>query len=128
MGKILNQKNKIIKNKKGITLITLVITIIILMILATVVIASITDEDKNIVNRSKSTKKDFEVKQETEILQKILVDMQNYNYIDTAAKIDFISSSLSAEGITSFQVFENRAIINETEYFYNILVPGFEDL
>ena len=125
MWKILNQKNKIIKNKKGITLITLVITIIILMILATVVIASITDEDKNIVNRSKSTKKDFEVKQETEILQKILVDMQNYNYIDTAAKIDFISSSLSAEGITSFQVFENRAIINETEYFYNILVPGF---
>ena len=55
MSKLIIQKNNI-KNKKGITLIGLVVTIIVLLILAGVSIMTLTGDNRTINKNSRSKK------------------------------------------------------------------------
>lgn len=69
------------KNKKGITLIALVITIIILLILAGIVI-NLTIGEKGILNMAKNAKNEYQNSQDTEEkeLENIYNDVNNYLY------------------------------------------------
>ena len=100
----------------------------VLLILAAVVINTLTNEDKNIVDRSKDTKSSFEESQEIEILQKILIDMQSLKFSNENSAIDYISDSLNNEGITDYEVFKDYTIIKDREYQYSELIPDFSGL
>lgn len=116
------------KKKTGITLISLVLTIIILMILAGIVIATLSDEDKNVVDRSKEVKESLEIDQEKEILQKILIEIENKYFADTNSKILFMTDALTNEGVTDFEVFATSVRIKSREHNFSDLVPGFTSL
>ncbi len=121
-------KNKLLTKKNGITLITLVITIIVLTIIAGIVVASLSSEDKNIVDRSKDSREFTEVEQEKEILQSILIEIDNRYFEDTDAKISYISDALFNEGINNFEIFTDYVSIKDRTYYYSELMPGFNSL
>ena len=121
-------KNKLLTEKNGITLITLVITIIVLTIIAGIVVASLSSEDKNIVDRSKDSREFTEVEQEKEILQSILIEIDNRYFEDTDAKISYISDALFNEGINNFEIFTDYVSIKDRTYYYSELMPGFNSL
>lgn len=122
------------KNNKGITLITLVVTIIVLMILAGIVVSSLTQEDKNIVDKSKEVRESTEIAQEQEILKNILIEVQNRVFTGaneteiTNAKISYINDALINEGIIDAEVSTSSVKIKTRTYNYSDLIPGFSNL
>lgn len=117
------------KSTKGITLVTLVITIIVLTILAGIVVASLTSEDKNIVRRSQESKEDLETDQEKEILESILVEVDNKffenNEAGNNAKIAYITDALTLEGVKDFEVFIDYVTIKDRIYYFTDIMPDF---
>lgn len=75
---------KIIKNNKGITLMSLVITIIVMLIIMTVTIASVfKDNDTNIIkNANKTNQKEMELKTKEEVLFAVMQSTNIYKEID----------------------------------------------
>lgn len=67
-----NKGTSFFKNKSGITLIALVITITILLVLAGISIAALTGEN-GLINKAASARENTEIAQETEILQQAAV-------------------------------------------------------
>lgn len=115
------------KDKKGITLIALVITIIVLLIISGVVLVTLTNEDKNIVEQSKEVRTNTEIIQEEEILKNILIEVQNKKFQGEILKNkkEYIEKALTEEGITNFEVTNNSVIIKAREYIYSELIPGY---
>ena len=69
-----NVKKELLKNKKGITLIALVITIIILLILGGIAIATLTGEN-GLFARAKQAKENYSVSSAKEKLQLAISDL-----------------------------------------------------
>ena len=103
-----------LREKKGITLIALVITIIVLLILASVTIATLTG-DNGIL--SKATEASIETRGATVEERKDLwkVEQQSDNYLteDTAQTLDELLDDLEAEDLITP---EERTQIEETGY------------
>lgn len=74
----------IIKNNKGITLMSLVISIIVLLILTSIVMININDDDDiNIVDEAKNTTADqTRIKVKEEVLFAVMQSMDIYKKID----------------------------------------------
>ncbi len=100
-----------LKNEKGITIISLIITIIILSILTTVVIVSLTD-DKGLVSSVEKQKNDVlqtQIKQEIEVaIEK--VKLENIN--NKLTIYEFTDKLLKKLNNTNTQI----NVISETEY------------
>lgn len=81
--------NKLLKNRKGITLIALVITIIVLLILAGVTIVTLTG-DNGIIQNSLKAKKETKKAQYIEALQIMTMQTDNIEEIEQLCKLEEI--------------------------------------
>lgn len=108
-----------INSKKGITLIALVVTIIVLLILAGVVVASLTNEDKGIVDRTREARSSVEESQERDILRTIFLEMKNRDMTNPAEIQLYIENALTAEGVTDFVVDSSTVKIKSREYNFD---------
>lgn len=117
----------LIKNK-GITLITLVITIIILLIIAGVVVATLTSDDRNLIKRTKDTKGFIEEGQEKGIIEAVLIEVENKFFSSTDAKREYIEDALTSEGIENFTILNDHISISDRTYYYTDILPGFSGL
>ena len=62
----------VLRNKRGVTLLALVITIIVLLILAGITISAITEEN-GIIRNAGQAKEETEVANEKEVIEKAVV-------------------------------------------------------
>lgn len=116
-------------NKKGVTLITLVVIMIVIMILTGVIVSVMSDEDKDIIDMSKEVRSSTEEKQEREILEEIFFEIQNKEYLKNAASLDqenYIKDSLNDIGVKNYELFSTYIKIESRTYDYNEFLPGFE--
>lgn len=122
-----------LKVKKGITLISLIVTIIVLLIISAVIIATLTQEDKNVIEESREIKEATEVAQEKEILTNILIEIDNRVFSGTPQEITdakrlYIQDALTNEGVTNFEVNDTSVNIGKRTYNYSDLLPGFSSI
>ncbi len=114
-------------NKKGITLISLVVTIIVIIILASIVIAVLTSEDKSTIKRATEAKNSFEESQEIDILKVIFFELENKSLTTAEEKRTYITNALTDEGIEDFEVFDQYIRIKDRQYQYSE-IAGFDSI
>ncbi len=113
---------KRIKNKKGITLIALVITIIVLLILAGVSIATLGGEN-GIIGKAKGAKSKSEYKKAEEDIKIVLNEYQIEKYKDNQLLLeDYLKVANEKKEIDGYadNVIENIYLIERNEYIFEI--------
>ena len=93
-----NEEGKILKCKKGITLIALVITIIILLILAGMTIATLTG-DNGILNNAKSASEQMKKASAIESINILLSEWKIRNLTEEIALEDFLNEKVDIESV-----------------------------
>ena len=86
-----------LKNKQGITLIALVITIIVLLILASISIAAISG-DNSIINRAGKAKEDAERAELEEVLNKEYIKLETKSKYNSVANLDDAVEAVKNQG------------------------------
>lgn len=86
-----------LKNKQGITLIALVITIIVLLILASISIAAISG-DNSIINRAGKAKEDAERTELEEVLNKEYIKLETKSKYNSVANLDDAVEAVKNQG------------------------------
>lgn len=94
-------------NKKGITLIALIVTIIVLLILASVSIIVVTEG--NIIEKARETRRDDKIKESKSLVQSVLnqqIRLKEYN------NVSFLASDIENELKTMKGLEETKLTIN----------------
>jgi len=118
---IKNSMKKFYKNNKGITLISLIVTIVLLIILAGIGIATLTNES-SVINQANSAKEKSEIAREKEILELATVkQLRNTNDLQA----DLLQDELDLElGINKTNVYQSGnsldVLFNENNRGYSI--------
>ena len=86
-----------LKNKQGITLIALVITIIVLLILASISIAAISG-DNSLLNRAGKAKEDAERAELEEVLNKEYIKLETKSKYNSVANLDDAVEAVKNQG------------------------------
>lgn len=109
-----------IKNKKGITLIALIVTIILMLILAGVVI-SLTIGENGLINTAKYTVQKNSEETAREKLELALADLTSYKYTDeTYNENEYINLYLENEGM---QVIEDVVTVDGWKFTIDRSIP-----
>ena len=122
----MNFKGKM-REKSGITLITLVVTIIILLILAGITIATITS-DNGIIKNANKAKEQTEITEEKEIIEKATVQAMGNNKYGNIEE-DELQSELdkeTGEGKTETSEIgeEIEVVFIESDRYYTVDIDG----
>lgn len=80
----MNKKNKVYKNEKAITLVSLVVTIILLLILAGISIKNLSNTE--IFNKTKEAKEKSEISTEEEIIHINIISTNSNRYSEKEIK------------------------------------------
>ena len=97
-----------IKQKQGITLIALVITIIVLLILAGITIATLTG-DNGLLTKAGKAKETAEIGEEKEIISLSIIEAKAEKYNEN------LDETLFQEVLDKNSKIENKAIIAESD-------------
>lgn len=114
---------KTINTEKGITIISLVITIIVLLILAGVSIATLTG-DNGIITQAEKAKEQAEKKSVDEQLEVALISLENRKFNTDKEKLEALRNKLNIDG-AEYEV-NSKAMIIKTKqgYVYTVLFDG----
>ena len=109
-------ESKKLENKKGITLIALVVTIVVLLILAGVTIAMLTGEN-GIINQAKNAQKENDKAQITEEFKMILMEYITEQEIKPDTEFE---KFLNERGINNITKNEDEYLIEYKKYLFTV--------